>query len=131
MIKFPSISDKKIKLTLHAIAWIFVILIPLYLNSAFGGNEHRLNQFYAHTFSAFVVFYVGYLWLVPKFFLKERYWVYFIILVVVINASYFMTSLSMIMSSMMLRRMLNFRSLSKNGSKRCRFQASDESFWIL
>lgn len=92
MIKFPSISDKKLKLTLHAIAWIFVILIPLYLNSAFGGNQHRLNQFYAHTFSAFVVFYVGYLWLVPKFFLKERYWVYLIILVVVIDASYYMTS---------------------------------------
>ena len=92
MFKLRSVSDKRLKLTLHAIAWILVILIPFYLNNAFGGNSHRLNQFYAHTFSAAFVFYVGYIWLVPRFFLKEKYWIYLIILIVVINASYFMTS---------------------------------------
>ena len=92
MFKFRSISDKRLKFSLHAIAWILVILIPFYLNNAFGGNQHRLNQFYAHTFSAAVVFYVGYIWLVPKFFLREKYLIYFIILLVVINFSYFMTS---------------------------------------
>ena len=92
MFKIRSISDKKLKFTLHAIAWILIILIPFYLNNAFGGNSHRLNQFYAHTFSAAFVFYVGYIWLVPKFFLKEKYWIYLIILLLVINASYFMTS---------------------------------------
>jgi len=92
MFKFRSISDQKLKLTLHAIAWILVILIPFYLNNAFGGNQHRLNQFYAHTFSAAVVFYVGYIWLVPRFFLREKYWIYFVILLVVVNASYFLTS---------------------------------------
>jgi len=92
MFKIRSVSDKKLKFTLHTIAWILIILIPFYLNSAFGGNQHRLNQFYAHTFSAAFVFYVGYIWLVPRFFLKERYLIYLLILVVVINASYFMTS---------------------------------------
>ena len=92
MFKIRSVSDKKLKFTLHAIAWILVILIPFYLNNAFGGNQHRLNQFYAHTFSAAFVFYMGYIWLVPRFFLREKYWIYLIILIVVINASYFMTS---------------------------------------
>jgi len=92
MIKLRSLSDKKLELALHAIAWIFVILIPFYLNSAFGGNQHRLNQFYTHAFSAVVVFYIGYLWLVPGFFLMEKYWAYFIILLGVITATYFMTS---------------------------------------
>lgn len=92
MIKFPTLSDRKLKLTLHITAWMFVILIPLYLNSAFGGNQHRLNQFYTHTFSAMLVFYVGYLWLVPKFFLREKYWIYFIVLMLVISASYYMTT---------------------------------------
>jgi len=92
MFKFRSVSDKKLKYTLHAIAWILVFLIPFYLNNAFGGNQHRLNQFYAHTFSAALVFYVGYIWLVPKFFLREKYWIYFIILLVVVNVSYFLTS---------------------------------------
>lgn len=93
MIKFRSLSDKKLELSLHAIAWIIGILIPYYLNSAFeGGNQHRLNQFYAHAFSPIVVFYVGYLWLVPRFFLKEKYWIYSVLLLGVITINYFLTS---------------------------------------
>ena len=43
MTKFVSTSDKKIMIALHAIAWIIVIIIPLYPNSAFcGGNNHRI-----------------------------------------------------------------------------------------
>lgn len=90
---FKFISDKKISLTLHAIAWIIVISIPLYLNNAFGGgNLNRLYQFYAHTFSAATVFYVGYLWLVPRFFLQDRKIIYFLILSGLILATYFLTS---------------------------------------
>jgi len=93
MFKFKSISDKKISLALHALAWIIVISIPLYLNNAFGGgNLNRLYQFYAHTFSAATVFYVGYLWLVPRFFLQDRKVIYFLILSGVILATYFFTS---------------------------------------
>jgi len=93
MVKSISISDKKIKITLHAIAWIIVIIIPLYLSNAFGdGNQHRLYQFYLHTFSAVIVFYVGYIWLVPRFFLQERKTTYIIILIGLIMATYFLTS---------------------------------------
>ena len=88
MFKIRSVSDRKLKFTLHTIAWILIILIPFYLNNAFGGNSHRLNQFYAHTFSAAFVFYVGYIWLVPKFFLKEKYWIYLIILLLVIRSPF-------------------------------------------
>jgi len=93
MLKFHSISDKKISLALHAIAWIIVIIIPLYLTNAFGGgNLHRLYQFYVHTVSAAIVFYVGYLWLVPRFFLQDRKAIYFFILTGLIFATYFLTS---------------------------------------
>jgi len=93
MLKFHSISDKKISLALHAIAWIIVIIIPLYLTNAFGGgNLHRLYQFYVHTVSAAIVFYVGYLWLIPQFFLQERKASYFFILSGLILATYFLTS---------------------------------------
>jgi two-component system LytT family sensor kinase len=55
------------------IAWIIVIIIPFYLNYAFGGgDQHRLYQFYVHTISAVFIFYVGYLWLVPRFFLQNK-----------------------------------------------------------
>ena len=93
MAKSRFFSDNKLELTLHTIAWIFVILIPFYLNSVFGGgNQHKLNQYYVHAFSAIIVFYVGYLWMVPKFFLREKYMVYFIILLLLVNATYFATS---------------------------------------
>jgi two-component system LytT family sensor kinase len=93
MFKFQSISDKKIAVALHAIAWIIVISIPLYLNNAFGGgNQHRLYQFYVHTFSAAAVFYVGYLWLVPQFFLQDRKAAYVFFLTGLILATYFFTS---------------------------------------
>lgn len=93
MLKFNSISDKKIMVALHAIAWIIVISIPLYLNSAFGGgNQHRLYQFYVHTFSAIIVFYVGYLWLVPTYFLQDKKAIYLVILIGLILATYSLTT---------------------------------------
>jgi two-component system LytT family sensor kinase len=93
MFKSISIPDNKIKLMLHAIAWIIVIIIPLYLNVAFGGsNLNRLYQFYAHTISAATIFYVSYLWLIPRYFLKERKATYAIILSLLILSTYFLTS---------------------------------------
>lgn len=93
MAKFPSISDKKISIVLHIIAWIIVISIPFYLNTAFGGGDrHRLYQFYVHTFSAVFIFYIGYVWLVPRFFLQNKKAVYLIILIGLILATYALTS---------------------------------------
>ncbi len=93
MTNFFSTSDKKITVTLHAIAWIIVIIIPLYLNRAFGGgNNHRMYEFYLHTLSAGVIFYIGYLWLVPRFFLQKRQITYVLILFGLIIATYFIAN---------------------------------------
>ena len=93
MLKFISISDKKLSIALHAIAWTIVIIIPLYLTNAFsGGNPQRLYQFYVHTFSAVLIFYAGYLWLVPKFFLQDKKALYVIILLGLILTTYFLTN---------------------------------------
>jgi len=93
MLKFISLPDHKIKITLHAIAWIIVIIIPLYLDKAYGGgNNHRLYEFYMHTFSAAVIFYLGYLWLVPKIFLRDKILMYVIILTGLILATHFITN---------------------------------------
>jgi len=93
MFKSISISDNKIKTILHVIAWIIVIIIPLYLNYAFGGgNLHRLYEFYRHTFSAAIIFYLGYLWLVPKFFLQDRKFTYVIIVIAFILSTHYITN---------------------------------------
>ncbi|NEW84087.1 MAG: hypothetical protein GZ094_17200 [Mariniphaga sp.] len=93
MLKSISIPHNKIILMLHALAWIIVIIIPLYLNYAFGGgDQHRLYQFYVHTFSAVLIFYVGYLWLIPRFFLQNKKTTYLIILIGLILSTYLLTS---------------------------------------
>lgn len=93
MSKIFPVSDKKLNIVLHAIAWIIVISIPLYLSNAFnGGNLHRLYQFYIHSFSAILIFYVGYLWLIPRFFLRDRKFTYVAILMAIILLTYFVTS---------------------------------------
>lgn len=75
---------------LHAIGWIIVLLFPLYIHFAYGGaNVHRLYEFYMRAFSAGVIFYLGYLWLVPGYFLKDKKLAYVVILMVIITATYF------------------------------------------
>ncbi len=93
MVKLASIPDKWIRLALHAIAWSVVIIIPLYLSSAFGGgNRHHVYEFYIHSFSAGVIFYMGYLYLVPHFFLKEKKLIYIALLIGLILATYFISN---------------------------------------
>ena len=93
MFKSIFIPDKKIALILHAIAWVIVIIIPFYLNYTFGGGDrHRLYQFYVNIFSAVSIFYIGYLWLVPRFFLQDKKAAYLIILMALILSTYLLTS---------------------------------------
>ncbi len=93
MLKKLPLSDKKLIFALHAMAWIIIVIIPLYLTKVFdNGNQQRLYQFYVHTFSAVSIFYVGYFWLIPKFFLRDRKVLYVFILAGLILATYFLTS---------------------------------------
>ena len=89
-----NLSNKSINWTLHLIGWIFVVIIPLYVHNAYGGGSyHRLYSFYLHTFAAGVVFYFGYIWLVPRYFLQDKKAAYFLILIGFILVTYFLTYL--------------------------------------
>jgi hypothetical protein len=91
--KSVSIHSKWISFTLHAIGWVIVILIPLYLNSTFGGGDlRRLYEFYLHAFSYAIIFYVGYLWLVPSFFVQRKYLIYIAILLGLVISTHFISN---------------------------------------
>jgi hypothetical protein len=93
MFKAFSLHDKWIKWSLHSIAWIIVTIIPLYIDNVFGaGNLHRVYGFYLHSASAALVFYLGYLWLVPDLFLRDKRLAYFLVLAAIILAIYFLSS---------------------------------------
>ncbi len=92
MAKLITLSDKKISIGLHIIAWIIIISIPIYLNTVFNqGETHHLYRFSLHALSAILIFYIGYLWLIPRFFLRERKITYVLILIGIILATYFLS----------------------------------------
>ncbi len=91
--KLISFSDKRIKFTLHTIVWIILILIGRYLFNSFGGgNVLRLYAMYLYTLSYAFIFYVGYLWLVPRYFVQNRQATYFLFLIAIIIATQFGTT---------------------------------------
>ena len=92
MLKSFSIPGRKIVVALHVMAWVFLIIIPLYLSNAFGGgDQHQIIQYYIHFLSAGIIFYLGYLWLVPKYFLQEKKIAYLFLLIGLTLITYFLT----------------------------------------
>ncbi|MGE4586576.1 MAG: sensor histidine kinase [Mangrovibacterium sp.] len=68
-------SNKQLTVALHLLAWAFVVIIPqYYLLRVYGGgrDSHFMWQFYVNTLLYGVVFYLNYLWLVPRLFFRER-----------------------------------------------------------
>lgn len=87
-------SNKWIKWTIHAVAWIIITIFPIYFSLAFdGGNKQRLYLLYLHTVTAAIIFYTGYSWLVPRFFLQQKKLTYFVLVGVLILATFFLNNL--------------------------------------
>jgi len=88
--KSISFSDKWIRVTLHTIVWAIVIIFALYLHNSYGGgNVLRLYSFLLHTFSAAIIFYAGYLWLVPRYFVNNKQLTYILILLAFIVGTHY------------------------------------------
>lgn len=71
-------TRKRLTVTLHIMAWVIVILIPTILNNTFGDGDFKKNlHFYVNTFFYGLLFYLSYLWLVPRVYFGEKKWKYF------------------------------------------------------
>ena len=91
--KSISFSDKWIKVTLHTIVWAIVIIFAVYLHSSFGGgNVLRLYGFFLHTVSSAIIFYIGYLWLVPRYFVQNKQLTYILILIAFILVTHYIAT---------------------------------------
>lgn len=85
---FRFLSDRKLTVGLHILAWAFIVIIPQYLiNTWAGGRDTRfLYQFYSNTLVYGALFYLNYLVLVPRFFFREskgRYILWVIVMIAV------------------------------------------------
>lgn len=88
--KSISFHDKWIKVTLHCTVWIIIFFFVYYMHYSFGGgNVLRLYEFYLNAFLSAVIFYLGYLWLVPRYFIQNKQITYVVILFVFIIVTYY------------------------------------------
>lgn len=82
--------SRRLAILMHILGWVIIVLIPRYLLNAFGAgsDDHFLNQFYFNTAIYGTLFYLNYLWLVPKFFLNNRKLLYFLLTIGIILGLY-------------------------------------------
>jgi hypothetical protein len=87
---FTISRNKILPIILHILAWLTLIILPqLIINRFWGNNNYVAWEFYFNATVYGLIFYINYLWLVPRFFLTDRKNVYFLMAFLVIVLLYF------------------------------------------
>ena len=75
--------------------WIVLIILPQIIISRYSGDNNFIAWgFYVFVLTIGVIFYINYLWLVPKFYMANRKTVYFILALVLVVSFYFVLDFS-------------------------------------
>ena len=84
------ISDKRLKVALHVLIWVIIFFFPQYIFKVFGFGDIRfLSHFYVNTIVYGILFYINYLWFVPKFYFRDKKVVYLLAIFLYIVVLYF------------------------------------------
>lgn len=83
-----------IKVILHLLAWAILIGLPLYLIQRWQVGKDFLWHYYIITLISGIIFYVNYLFLVPKFFFGKKKYRYYISVLILITSFYFVSYIS-------------------------------------
>lgn len=84
------LSGKKLSVLLHVIGWTIFIILPLYLLVFYSQHDSSfLYRVYVQTLIYVAIFYINYLWLIPRFFIRGNKRYYFISAALVIVSFYF------------------------------------------
>ncbi len=85
--------NKILPVALHITAWLVLIFLPQFIINRYWDNNNFIAWgFYANASIYGIIFYINYLWLVPRFYLKNKKSIYFILGGVVIIGFYFVHS---------------------------------------
>jgi hypothetical protein len=83
------ISDNRLKILIHIIGWAVILIFPQYIFRLIGVQDTRgLFHFYTNTITYGIIFYVSYLYLVPKIYFKNKKVLYLVATVLLIIALY-------------------------------------------
>ncbi|HPT31723.1 MAG TPA: histidine kinase [Prolixibacteraceae bacterium] len=87
----PVFSKNKIlPITLHVLAWLTLVILPQLIINRFWGNTRFVAwEFYFNASVYGLIFYLNYLWLVPRYFLNDRKVLYFLLASLTIILLYF------------------------------------------
>ncbi len=98
-IHIPEMKNTQVKrnilqIVLHALAWLLLIILPQLIINRYWGNNNFIDwRFYINAAIYGVIFYVNFIWLVPKFFFRKNKLPYFLYATGVIVIAYFAISL--------------------------------------
>ncbi len=76
-------------LTLHVLCWTALVVMPLFFhnpNDTWGEVWNRYLHSLGNPIAYMLIFYINYLWLVPKFLLRKHSWARFILINIVVLA---------------------------------------------
>ncbi|MBP7508004.1 MAG: histidine kinase [Prolixibacteraceae bacterium] len=83
------LTDNKLKILIHLTGWAVILIFPQYIFRLIGVEDTRgLFHFYTNTITYGIIFYVGYLYLVPRLYFRNKKVWYFVATVFLIIALY-------------------------------------------
>ena len=91
VMKESFVKKSILPVTLHVLAWLVLIILPqIIINRYWGGNNNFIAWgFYFNAGVYGIIFYLNYLWLVPRFYLRDKKTYYAILAFTVIAIFYF------------------------------------------
>jgi len=85
-----NLSYNKRIIALHILIWFFILIIPLFLLKPSGVESNNFTlRLYSNIFLYAIIYYISYLWIIPRYFFRKKKDVYFISTGVIIIVSCF------------------------------------------
>jgi two-component system, LytTR family, sensor kinase len=84
----------KIKVFLHLLAWAILLGLPLYFIKRWDVGQDFIWLYYISTLISGIIFYVNYLFLVPKFFFDKKKYRYYLSVLILIICFYFVSDVA-------------------------------------
>ena len=81
MKKIPGLRSKPYTIWLHILVWVAFFLVPLLFIESATGRERFMIMGWFLLFLMACYFYYNYLYLIPRFLLRRRFWEYFLMLI--------------------------------------------------
>jgi two-component sensor histidine kinase len=89
---FSILSGKKLHISLHALAWALILILPVYLlNTSSGFDRGFQFRMYFYLIAYVILFYLNFFVLVPYFFFKKKKKLYFLSAIAAIGFLYTVT----------------------------------------